>query len=73
MAMPESSFKVVAGAADWGSPLAAQPSFPTLEEAQQVAREYLNEQRKSGGPALPERISVEETKPDGTIVTHRIA
>ena len=71
--MREPSFKVVAGAADWGSPLAAQPSFPTLEEAQQVAREYLNEQRQRGGPALPERIAVEETRADGSVVTHRIA
>ena len=69
--MAKASFKVVAGAGDWGSPMAAQPSFDSLEEAQEAAREYLNEQ-KSGGAAMPERITVEETRPDGSVVTHRV-
>lgn len=71
--MAEARFKVVAGAADWGSPLAEQPSFETLEEAQEAAREYLREQKKAGGPAMTERVLIEETGPDGSVVTHRVA
>jgi hypothetical protein len=71
--MPEPEFKVVAGAADWGSPLSYQPAFKTLEEAQEAAREYIAEQKKMGGPSAPGHVAIEETRRDGTVVAHPIS
>lgn len=71
--MATREFKVVAGAKDWGSPLSEQPSFPSLEEAQASAREYIAEQKRSGGPAALGPVVVEETTEDGMVVTHPIA
>ena len=70
--MPESEFKVVAGASDWGSPLSEQPSFNTLEEAQAAAREYVAEQKRSGGATALGPIRIEETTPDGSVVSHAV-
>ena len=71
--MPEPEFKVVAGASDWGSPLSSQPTFSTLEEAQAAAREYIAEQRRTGGPTALGRVVIEETTPDGAMVSHPVA
>jgi hypothetical protein len=71
--MREPEFKVVAGASDWGSPLSAQPTFNTLEEAQAAAREYLTEQKKTGGPTALGRVVIEETQPDGAVISHPVA
>ncbi len=70
--MSEPEFKVVAGAGDWGSPLASEPSFKTMEEARAAAREYITEQRKAGGTAPP-RVSIEETRRDGSVVEHPVS
>jgi hypothetical protein len=70
--MPESEFKIVTGGGDWGSPLASEASFDSLEEAQAAAREYLTSQRQAGGPGVPLRVSIEETRSDGSIVKHRM-
>jgi hypothetical protein len=68
--MPDSEFKIVTGGGDWGSPMANEATFPSLEEAQAAAREYLTSQRQSGGPGVPLRVSIEETRPDGSVVKH---
>ena len=70
--MHEPEFKVVAGAGDWGSPLASQPSFKTMEEAREAAREYITEQRKAGGPSAL-RVSIEETRTDGSVIEHPVS
>ena len=70
--MAKSAFKVVAGASDWGSPLSEQPAFDTLEEARAAAREFVAESKRSGGPAALGKVVVEETRADGTVVTHPI-
>jgi hypothetical protein len=70
--MPESQFKIIAGDGDWGSPLADEGGFETLEEAQAAGREYLERQRRSGGSGVPMRAVVEETRPDGSILKHSI-
>ena len=70
--MVELNFKIVVGPGDWGSPLNDEPTFDTLEEAQEGAREYLAEQRKMGETALPFRARIEETRADGTVVTHPV-
>jgi hypothetical protein len=70
--MPNSSFKVITGAGDWGSPLSDEPAFETLDEAVAAAREYLTRQRKVGDSGVPLRVVVEETKPDGSVAQHRI-
>jgi hypothetical protein len=67
--MPNSTFKIITGAGDWGSPLSDEPTFETLEEAQAAAREYLAGQRQRGG-GVPLRVLVEETRPDGTVAQH---
>jgi hypothetical protein len=72
-AMSEPEFKVVAGASDWGSPLSSQPTFKTLEEAEAAAREYIAEQRRGGGPTALGRVVIEETTPDGDVVSHAVA
>jgi hypothetical protein len=71
--MAEPEFKVVAGASDWGSPLSEQPTFKSLEEAQAAAREYLAEQRRTGGPTALGKVLIEETRADGSVVSHAIA
>jgi hypothetical protein len=68
--MPDSEFKIVTGGGDWGSPLASEATFDSLEEAQAAAREYLTIQRQAGGPGVPLRVSIEETRLDGSVVTH---
>ena len=70
--MPKSEFKVVAGASDWGSPLSEQPSFKTLEDAQAAAREYVAEQKRAGGPTALGPVRIEETTPEGKVVTHAV-
>lgn len=70
--MSEPEFKVIAGAGDWGSPLSFQPAFKTMEEARAAAREYIAEQRKTGGPAQPS-VSIEETRVDGSVVSHPVS
>ena len=70
--MAESQFKVVVGPGDWGSPLTYEPTFETLEEAKEGAREYLAEQRRTGGTGLPLNARIEETRADGTVVTHPV-
>jgi hypothetical protein len=70
--MPDSEFKIVTGSGDWGSPLANEGTFDSLEEAQAAAREYLTSQRQLGGPGVPLRVSVEETRPDGSTVKHNV-
>lgn len=70
--MTESKFKVVAGASDWGSPLSEQPTFETLEDALGAAREFVAEQRRSGGPSALGKIVIEETRPDGEVVSHAV-
>jgi hypothetical protein len=69
--MPDSEFKIVTGG-DWGSPLAGEATFDSLEEAQAAAHEYLTSQRQAGGPGVPLRVSIEETRPDGSVVTHSV-
>jgi hypothetical protein len=71
--MSEPEFKVVTGASDWGSPLSFQPTFSSLEEAQAAAREYLAEQKRTGGPTALGRVVIEETQPDGGVVSHPVA
>ena len=68
--MADPVFKVVAGARDWGSPLSAQPVFKTLEEARTAAHEYVEEQKRAGGPTALGRVVIEETKADGSTVTY---
>jgi hypothetical protein len=70
--MAELAFKLVANTGDWGSPLSSLPAFDSLEEARAAAREYLAEQRQAGGPGSPLRITVEETRADGTVVEHPV-
>ena len=70
--MPDSEFKIVTGGGDWGSPLAGETTFDSLEEAQAAAREYLTSQRQAGGPGVPLRVSIEETRPDGSVVKHSV-
>ena len=66
MATPK--FKIVIGNGDWGCPMADQPNFETLEEAQAAARGYLSRQREAGGTAP--RTTIEETTADGSILKH---
>lgn len=70
--MPNSKFKIVVGAGDWGSPLSEEATFDTLEEAQAAAREYLERQRQEGGSGVPLRVAVEETRPDGSVAKHSV-
>jgi hypothetical protein len=70
--MPDSEFKIVTGGGDWGSPLASEATFDSLEEAQAAAREYLMSQRQAGGPGVPLRVGIEETRPDGSVVKHSV-
>ena len=70
--MPGSVFKIVVDEGDWGSPMANEATFDSLEEAQAAAREYLTSQRQPGGPGVPLRVSIEETRPDGSIVKHNV-
>jgi hypothetical protein len=70
--MPEPQFKILIGSADWGSPLSSQPTFKTLEEAQEAAREYLERQRQVGGPGASLRAIIEETAADGSILKHSV-
>ena len=70
--MPDSKFKIVTGGGDWGSPLAGEATFESLEEAQAAAREYLTSQRQAGGPGVPLRVSIEETRSDGSVVKHSV-
>ena len=63
---------IITGARDWGSPLASEATFDSLEEAQAAAREYLTSQRQAGGSGVPLRVSIEETRPDGSIVKHNV-
>jgi hypothetical protein len=71
--MPDSGFKIVTGGGDWGSPLASESTFDSLEEAQAAAQEYLTRQRQAGGPGVPLRVSIEETQADGSVVKHSVA
>jgi hypothetical protein len=71
--MAQPKFKIVAGASDWGSPLAEMPSFTTLEDAEGAAREYIAEQKRTGGLSTLGKIVIEETRQDGSVVTHSIA
>ena len=68
MATPE--FKIVFGSGDWGSPMADDATFETLEEALSAAREFLIRQREAGGPAP--RATIEETTVDGSILKHSV-
>jgi hypothetical protein len=70
--MPDLRFKIVTGSGDWGSPLTNDAAFETLEEAQAAASEYLVSQRQPGGAGVPLRVSVEETRPDGSLVKHSV-
>jgi hypothetical protein len=70
--MPDSEFKIITGSGDWGSPLGSEATFESLEEAQAAAREYLTSQRQSGGSGVPLRVSIEETRPDGSVVNHSV-
>jgi hypothetical protein len=70
--MPDSEFKIITGGGDWGSPLASEGTFDSLEEAQAAAHEYLTSHRQAGGPGVPLRVSIEETRPDGSIVRHSL-
>ncbi len=70
--MPNSKFKIVTGAGDWGSPLAEEGSFETLEEAQAAAREYLARQRQDSRSGVPLRVVVEETRQDGSVAKHSV-
>jgi hypothetical protein len=70
--MPDSEFKIVTGGGDWGSPLASEGTFDSLEEVQAAAREYLTSQRQPGGQGVPLRVSIEETRPDGSAVKHSV-
>jgi hypothetical protein len=70
--MPDSEFKIVTGGGDWGSPLASEGTFESLEDAQAAAREYLTSQRQAGGSGVPLRVSIEETRPDGSVVKHSV-
>jgi hypothetical protein len=56
--MPGSEFKIVIGGGDWGSPLASEASFDSLEEAQAAAREYLTSQRQAGGSGMLLRVHI---------------
>jgi len=66
--MPSRRFRIVIGSGDWGSPMADQATFKTLEEAQAAANEYLT--REVGGPAL--RAIIEETTADGATLKHSV-
>ena len=68
--MPSRRFRIVIGSGDWGSPMADQATFKTLEEAQSAANEYLTRQREVGGPAL--RAIIEETTADGATLKHSV-
>jgi hypothetical protein len=70
--MPDSEFKIVTGGGDWGSPLANEATFQSLDEAQAAAREYLTSQRQPGGSGVPLRVSIEETRADGSVVRHSV-
>ena len=70
--MPDSGFKIVTDGDDWGSPLASEAALDSLAEAQAAAREYLTSQRQAGGPGVPLRVSIEETRPDGSVVKHSV-
>ena len=70
--MAEPSFKVVPTTRDWGSPLTFEGAFDTLEEAHAAAREFLSEQRRSGGPS-GFSLLIEETQSDGSVVTHPVS
>ena len=70
--MPDSEFKIITGEGDWGSPLASEATFESLEEAQAAAREYLTGQRQAGGSGMPLRVSIEETRSDGSVVKHSL-
>ena len=70
--MPGSEFKIITGSGDWGSPLTNDAAFETLEEAQTAAHEYLTSQRQPGGSGSPLRVSIEEIRPDGSVVKHSV-
>lgn len=70
--MTLSTFKLIVTPGDWGSPLSSQPSFETLEEAQEAAREYRAQQRKTGGPDATGSLMIEETRPDGSVANHPV-
>jgi len=70
--MPGSTFKIVTGSGDWGSPLSEEAAFETLEEAQAAARGYIERQRKAGGSGVPLRVVVEETQTDGLVAKHNV-
>jgi hypothetical protein len=70
--MAQAQFKVVAGASDWGSPLSEQPIFDNLEAAQAAAREYISEQRRSGGPTTLGKVVIEETTANGEVISHAV-
>ncbi len=70
--MAQAQFKVVAGASDWGSPLSEQPVFDNLEEARAAAREYISEQRRSGGPTALGKVVIEETTASGDVISHAV-
>jgi hypothetical protein len=46
--MPGSVFKIVVDGGDWGSPMANETTFDSLEEAQAEARSYLEQQGRAG-------------------------
>jgi hypothetical protein len=71
--MAELRFRLIANAGDWGSPLSAESAFETLEEAQAAGREYRAEQKRMGGPDVTGSLKIEETRPDGVVVTHPVA
>jgi hypothetical protein len=68
--MPGSIFKIIVDSGDWGSPMANEATFDSLEEAQAEARTYLERQRQAGAPL---RVTIEERAPDGTVVKHVVA
>jgi hypothetical protein len=65
-------FKIVIGAGNWGGPLAHQAAFKTLDEAIAAARGYLERQRQVAGPGTVLRATIEETTPDGSVLTHSV-
>ncbi len=70
--MADVGFKVITGSGDWGSPLASEASFDSLEEAQSAAREYLISQRQTGGPGGLLQVVIEETRADGSTLKHSV-
>ena len=60
------------GAGDWGSPLASEPSFQTLEEAQGRRVNILRNSEALEKEGCRFEFVIEETESDGSIVKHSL-